>query len=106
MIRRAKASWHGVKLNQPDWSENSRSFAFCAELPKQNLMMHLIVSAHWESLKFELPLLVNGHRWRRWIDTYLQTPEDICDWDDAKPIPGTTYSAGPRSVVLLLADLV
>ncbi len=105
MIRRAKASWHGVKLNQPDWSEDSRSFAFCAELPKQNLMMHLIVSAHWESLEFELPLLVNGHRWRRWIDTNLPFPEDICDWDAAKPIPGSTYLAGPRSVVVLLADL-
>ena len=105
LIRRAKASWHGVKLNQPDWSKNSRSFAFCAELPKHNLMIHLIVNAHWESLEFELPLLADGHPWRRWIDTYLPTPEDICDWDAAKPIPGSNYATGPRSVVVLLADL-
>ena len=105
LIRRAKASWHGVKLNQPDWSKNSRSFAFCAELPKHNLMIHLIVNAHWESLEFELPLLADGHPWRRWIDTYLPTPEDICDWDAAKPIPGSNYATGPRSVVVLLAGL-
>ena len=35
MIERARKAWHGVKLNQPDWSENSRSFALCAEMPKQ-----------------------------------------------------------------------
>ena len=70
-----------------DNCDNSHSFAFNAELPKQNLIMHLIVSAHWESLEFELPLLADGRRWRRWIDTFLPTPGDICDWDAAMPIP-------------------
>jgi glycogen operon protein len=85
--------------------EKSDSFAFCAELPNQNLSIHLIVSTHGESLEFELPSWADGAGWRRWIDTTLPTPEEICDRDAAMPTPGPTYSAGPRSVVVLLADL-
>ena len=98
-----------MKLNQPDWSDNSRSFAFCAELPKYNLIMHLIFSAHWETLDFGLPPLADGISWRRWIDTSLPSPDDICDWDAVQSIagfqPGSTYSVGPRSVVVLQADI-
>jgi isoamylase len=105
MIERAKVSWHGVKLNQPDWSESSRSFAFCLEMAKHHLVFHIILNAHWESLEFELPVLKEGNRWQRWIDTFLATPEDISDWETAKPVPDSTYSAGPRSVVVLFADV-
>src|SRR5208283_4674585 len=32
LLRGASKAWHGVKLRQPDWSEQSRSLAFSAEL--------------------------------------------------------------------------
>ena len=104
MIARANKAWHGVKLNQPDWSQNSRSFALCVEMPKDELLFHLIFNSHWEPLEFELPPLQGGTRWQRWIDTFLPTPSDICDWGSAGPIPEFTYSAGPRSVVVLLTQ--
>ena len=104
MINGAKKGWHGMRLNQPDWSEHSSSFAFCAEVAKEKLVFHLIFNAHWEALEFELPLLDGGTGWRRWIDTVLPSPDDITDWDSAAPVPGDRYSAGPRSVVVLIAD--
>ena len=43
--------------------------------------------------------------WRRWIDTFLPSPEDIVEWSAAPPVPGNTYKAGPRSVVMLFAGV-
>jgi glycogen operon protein len=44
-----------------------------------------------------------GHPWRRWIDTSLESPDDIQDWPAAPVVKGPTYRAGPRSVVVLIA---
>lgn len=104
LIERANKAWHGVKLNQPDWGENSRCIAFGAELREEKLQFHLILNAFWESLEFELPRLDNGQSWRRWIDTSLKSPDDIGEWDKAPPIGGFTYNVGPRSVVMLVAN--
>ena len=39
LIAKANKAWHGVKLNQPDWGEGSRSIAFGAELRKEKLRL-------------------------------------------------------------------
>jgi isoamylase len=66
----------------------------------------LILNAYWEPLHFELPLLSeHSGGWRRWIDTALEPPNEIVDWHTAPPIPGRTYTAGPRSVVVLGAGM-
>jgi glycogen operon protein len=104
-LRGASKAWHGVKLHQPDWSQQSHSLAFSAELPEENLSFHLIFNAYWEPLEFELPteMHATGHPWRRWIDTSLESPDDIQDWLSAPVVTGRTYRAGPRSVVVLIA---
>jgi glycogen operon protein len=77
------------------------------ELPHQALIIHWILNGYWEPLDFELPRVDGGSEnpWRRWIDTTLDFPEDIVDWQMTVGVPGFTYRAGPRSVVLLDADL-
>jgi glycogen operon protein len=35
LIQGANKAWHGVKRDQPDWSDNSHSVAFSAEFQKQ-----------------------------------------------------------------------
>ena len=62
---------------------------------------------NWEPLSFAL-LSVSGGRggWRRWIDTGLDSPHDIVDWEHAPPVAGHTYEAKPRSVVILFAGVV
>lgn len=105
LLRRASKAWHGVKQHQPDWSPQSHSLAFSAELPEENLSFYIIFNAYWEPLEFELPAGVRaaGRRWRRWIDTSLASPDDIQDWPSAPLVPSRTYRAGPRSVVALIA---
>jgi hypothetical protein len=45
------------------------------------------------------------HPWRRWIDTFLDSPHDIIEWERAPLVAGHTYRAEPRSVVILFAGL-
>jgi glycogen operon protein len=104
MLRNATKSWHGVKLGHPDWSHDSHSIAFDVELQREGLRLHLILNAYWESLDFELPQASDtSGPWRRWIDTALDSPDEIIEWQEAAPVPGSTYKVGPRSVVVLVA---
>jgi glycogen operon protein len=102
-LRDATKAWHGVKLRQPDWSYCSHSAAFGAELPAEGLRFHMILNAYWEALQFELPPLTGGETWRRWIDTALEPPHEIVEWQKAPSIAGAVYQAESRSVVVLVA---
>jgi isoamylase len=107
LLREARKAWHGLKVDQPDWSDWSHSLVLGAELKKEKLLFHLIMNAYWEPLKVELPVLHErgGNPWRRWIDTALDSPEDIVEWHMAPPFPDGTYRVEPRSVVMLFASL-
>lgn len=107
LLRQAKCGWHGVRLGQPDWGDRSHSLAFSAEMRRENLLIHLILNAYWEPLDFELPPVDNGeeHSWCRWIDTALDAPHDIVDWQSSPLVSGSTYRAEARSVVVLFADI-
>ncbi|HXX58995.1 MAG TPA: alpha-amylase family glycosyl hydrolase, partial [Thermodesulfovibrionales bacterium] len=103
MIRQSKQAWHGTKLNQPDWSGNSHSVAFSAEILKEKMLFHLILNAYWEPLDFELPPTASADPWRLWIDTSLESPNDIVEWRSATSVSGFTYRAEARSVVVLFS---
>jgi isoamylase len=107
LIQQANKAWHGVKLGQPDWSEQSHSVAFSAELRREGLLVYIILNAYWEPLVFELPQPGNGgkHPWHRWIDTALDSPHDIAPWQSSPSIPGYSYRAESRSVVVLFANV-
>jgi glycogen operon protein len=106
LIRDARKEWHGVKLLQPDWSDHSHSIAFGAEIRSQKLRIHFLMNAYWEPLQFELPRLSRneGSCWQRWIDTALESPEDIVDWKMAPRLSGNVYQAEARSVVVLFSS--
>jgi len=107
VIQQADITWHGVRLHEPDWSHGSHSVALTAKLTKDRVFLHVILNAYWEPLEFELPSVANGgpHPWHRWIDTFLDSPHDIVDWERAPLVRGHRYRAEPRSVVALLAGL-
>ncbi len=105
LIREASKTWHGVHLNQPDWSDDSHGVSFMVELRQERAVVHLIVNGFWEPLDFELPPTGGGttNTWRRWMDTSLDSPYDIVPWNEAQPVPGPTYRAEGRSVIALYA---
>jgi glycogen operon protein len=100
LIRRGIRGWHGVKLNQPDWSNNSHSIALSLDLPQEDMLVHFIFNAFWEPLDFELPPIESTGQtsWKRWIDTSLESPEDIAVWGNCGHIgqgPGPWLFFGP-----------
>jgi isoamylase len=105
VLRQANKAWHGVNLWQPDWQPHSHCLALGAELPRIGLRMHLIMNAYWEPLEFELPPPQDGKMWQRWIDTSLDSPDDITTWQDAPTFSSGRYPAAARSVVVLWAPL-
>jgi isoamylase len=105
LLRRAEIDWHGVRLGQPDWSDDSHSLACTVRSGRRYFpfWMHIMFNAYWQPLDFDLPgvpaTAISG--WQRWIDTALESPEDIVDPDAAPLVPGTPYRVTPRSVAVL-----
>jgi isoamylase len=106
LLRQARFEWHGVMLNRPDWGEQSHSLAFTLRGPHARFLLHGILNAYWEPLKFELPPPSESWQaWRRCIDTGLASPDDICTWETAPVVGEATYLVQPRSVVLVALAL-
>ena len=107
LLREANWAWHGVKLGQPDWSATSHSIALTVEIRREKMLVHMILNAYWQPLDFELPRLHSAgeNPLHRWIDTALDSPHDIVEWDRAESVPGHAYLAESRSVVILLTGV-
>jgi glycogen operon protein len=112
LLHRASLVWHGVQLNHPDWGDHSHSLAFTLRSLSARFLLHGIFNAYWEPLTFELPAPPDrgpdqsNAKWRRCIDTALASPDDICSAQTAPAVITPTYTAQPRSVVLLSLALI
>jgi glycogen operon protein len=102
-LSEAEIQVHGVKLGQPDWDQNSHSLALTARQPAGG-MIHVMINAYWEPLAFEVPLTGEEGRWRRWIDTSLTSPDDICEANEAPLVTTPMYLVQPRSIACLMAQ--
>jgi glycogen operon protein len=101
MLREAQKAWHGIALDQPDWSDASYSVALSGELRSEGLRFHLILNAYWKPLEFELPKPTGEAKWRRWIDTSLDSPHDIVPWETAPTVSQNPFSVEAHTVVML-----
>ena len=107
LLRGAEIDWHGVRLGSPDWADSSHSIA-CTVRAREGdipLWLHVMFNAYWEALDFDLPLAPGAAvaGWQRWIDTSLESPEDIMDAAAAPAVLGMHYRVAPRSVAVLVA---
>jgi isoamylase len=106
LLKQGIITWHGIKLNEPDWSSNSHSIAFTAQSLSGKIAMHFMINAYTESLEFELPTNFNGSecKWRRCLDTYLPSPDDIVPLEKAPLSRTITYWVNAHSVVVLISQ--
>lgn len=95
--------WHGTRLGQPDWSNDSHTLAFSLRYPDANEHLHVMVNAYWEPLVFDLPPLENHEGWHRIVDTAVAAPLDFNPPEQSPKVQGEVYPVSPRSTVVLMA---
>jgi isoamylase len=96
--------FHGFRLSQPDWGDESRSLAVHLPGGGRDSDLFLVAHAGFERRDFELPPAPDGRRWHRVVDTSLAVPHDIVEeGHEVRLEPDTEYSITPRSVVMLIA---
>jgi isoamylase len=95
-------TWNGVRLHEPQWDDSSHALAFELSDPHNREHLHVILNGYWEPLSFELPAVEVGRVWRRFVDTSLASPDDLCE--PPKPLPAyqSQYLSGARSSVVLI----
>jgi len=105
LLRQARFEWHGVRLGQPDWDDDSHSIALTIWSLTGRIIFHFMVNAWRESLTFELPLPreLPGGFWRRWLDTSIASPGDIMSMVEAPVVEGRSYELPPFSMAVLIA---
>ncbi|WP_367156121.1 glycogen debranching protein GlgX [Methylomonas sp. HYX-M1] len=104
-FQRIHIEYHGVKLNQADWSANSHSLAILVAELQQTQVFYFIFNSFWESLEFELPDSFNNRalNWRRVLDTALASPMDCVALDSATDLLANRYTAESRSIAMLIS---
>ena len=95
-------SWHGVRIDKPDWGVDSHSIAFTLSHPQRQERIQVMLNAYWEGLSFELPQCNAQKSWHRIVDTSQSSPHDCYDASKSPPVDGRSYALGPRSSVVLL----
>jgi isoamylase len=96
---REDVAWYGVG-KRADLSYESSSLAFCLHGASQNDDdIYVMINAHWETLEFQVQE-GTAQEWKRIVDTALASPDEFSD--RGEPLQALSYSATPRSVVVLL----
>ncbi|MHB2018985.1 MAG: glycogen debranching protein GlgX [Candidatus Xenobia bacterium] len=90
-------TWVDAALNPVAWDAEVRSMG-C--LIKNTHDLFLIFNAHWEEAPFSLPAEPN-RPWYRILDTSLSSGEDLPEPGQLGPVVDGSYTAAPRSIVML-----
>jgi len=98
-------TWHGVRLQEPDWGDDSRTLALTLHDDISGEPLHIMLNAYWEALTFELPPLPANKRWHRVIDTALLPPDDYCEPQEAPVVEEESYTVAGRSSVVLVGKV-
>jgi len=99
----ADITYHGVRLNEPDWGDGSHSLAYELIHPETLEHVYIAFNAWWEPLEFELPPALAGHEWRRLVDTALPSPDDYAEPPAALQMGQGAYHVQARSTAVLIA---
>jgi glycogen operon protein len=99
-------SWHGFKLEDPDWSESSKALAvhYRANPQTGDCDIYLLFNADALGHSFALPKLSSGKMWYRVLNAACESPDDMVQ-------PGSeinlktqkSFRLAPNSVVVLIS---
>jgi glycogen operon protein len=101
--------WHGLEVDNPDWSQDARVLAFALdgkEVDEGEMDDDFFVIINGDEVKhdFEIPTPPRGQRWCRVIDTSKESPEDILEEDKAEPVSiEGKYPVPPATAVVFIS---
>jgi glycogen operon protein len=104
-------AWFNESGQEPDWGAQQRALACRVDGAKADIWadrddndFYMVFNARNEAVEFALAPAPNGSVWHRAIDTGLDSPQDILEPNQQRPLPDQRlYAAAPRSFVLLIA---
>jgi glycogen operon protein len=101
--------WHGVEPFTPDFSNSSRTLAFCLDGTQTGREpdrdFYIACNAWIDGIRFRVPRSPNGKPWRRIIDTSLLSPLDILDLDEGPVVdPESQYHIAAHSMIVLIGE--
>jgi len=85
-----------------DLSHGSRSVAYhLSGVSQGDDDLYVMINAYWEPLEF---VVQEGRpsEWQRVVDTTQESPDDVREPGAGVPLTSARYTAGPRSVVVLV----
>jgi glycogen operon protein len=95
--------WNGVG-SAVDMSYHSHSLAFCLRGAfQQDVGIYVMINGYWKDLPFTIQ---QGEfsRWKKVIDTGLDTPDDFCEPGMEMSLTSPTCVVSPRSIMVLISD--
>ncbi len=95
-------AWHGLKLNDPNWSDPGARVLACTlgATGESEEHLHIMLNMSDSPARMELPV-IPGRRWHRAVDTSLPPAADILAAADQPKIEEHSYTVAPRSVAVL-----
>jgi glycogen operon protein len=98
-----KITWHGAKLGEPEWGDDSHALAYELLHEESGEHLHVMLNAFWEPLVFELPPPSPRKRWLLLVDTANQSPQDFCEPPAALASGQVEYACQARSSIVLVS---
>lgn len=97
---RDEVQWYGTD-GVVNTSYDSHSIAFYLDgTSEDDDDLYVMINAWWNDLDFTIQEGTDTE-WKRVVDTSLQSPDDIAEPREEKPIGGITYTVKARSVAVL-----
>jgi len=100
---REDVRWYGVG-QETDRADDSRSLAFALHgESQQDIDIYAMINAYWEPLTFQIQEGA-ANAWRRVVDTSLESPFDVLEPGQERPLQSLDYRVPGRAVVVLVRD--
>jgi len=75
--RTGDISWHGLEIDKPDWTDESRCLAFALHRDRKEPILHVMLNAGNKDREFEAPAVHHPWSWDRIVDTSQPNPKNI-----------------------------
>jgi isoamylase len=92
-------TWHGVEPNKPNWSSDNHLIACSLPDTLNRYTLYIAFNAFDKEIVLHLPR--HTHPWRRYVYTFLPSPQDILSANASLPLHSSHFTLAPHSSLIL-----